>query len=261
MNRTAAQVSGILGVELPQVKRMAVEFKDYLSNAANPEKGTTRLFNDNDLLVLIYVSHSWEDEPDLECIKIGLNRDEHHEAPFLEHLYLHTPLIQEWPDGLDETWRHGILLVGGGRYEFLELARNYRKIAEHLLESALKEDGLNQSAYPILFAYRHTLELYLKIFGEIDEHTHKLKECVRLVEKRRNQKLPSPMREWILELDQIDPHGTSFRYADADSAMNDHYEDWFDFRHFRFAMKRVFDAIDHAILRVGDHEPSERRSG
>jgi hypothetical protein len=261
MNRTAAQASGILGVELPQVKRMAVEFKDYLSKAANPEKGTTRIFNDNDLLVLIYVGHSWEDEPDLECIKIGLNRDEHHDDPYLEELYLRTPLIQESPDGLDETWRHGILLVGGGRYEHLELARGYRTIADTMLDAAIEKDDLQQSAYPILFAYRHTLELYLKIIGEIDEHTHKLKECVRLVENRRNQKLPSPMREWIFELDQIDPHGTSFRYADADSAMNDHYEEWFDFRHFQFAMKRVFDAIDLAILRVRDREPSERSPG
>jgi len=251
MNRTAAQVAKILGVELPQLKRMTAGFTDYLSKAANTEKGKTRIFNDNDLLVLIYVGHSWEDEPDLECIRIGLNHDEHHEEPFLEHLYLHTPLIQEWPDGLDETWRHGILLVGGGRYEYLELARNYRQIAADLLDAALSEDSVEQSAYPVLFAYRHTLELYLKIIGEIGRKTHSLKECVRLVEEKRNLRLPSPMRGWILELDQIDPGGTSFRYADADSSMNNHYEEWFDFRHFQFAMKRVFDAIDMAVSRIG----------
>ncbi|MFT5028632.1 MAG: hypothetical protein ACI9VS_001060, partial [Candidatus Binatia bacterium] len=210
-----------------------------------------RIFNDADLLVLIYVWHHWEEEPDVECIKVGLNQGEHCEDAFVKHLYLHTPLIQEWPDDLDETWRHGILLVGGGRYEYLELARNYRHAAETMLRTALEKDDVEGWAYPVLFAYRHTLELHLKLIGEIDEVTHSLKKCVKLVEKRHGLMLPSPIREWILELDGIDSAGTAFRYADSDSALSQHYEQWFDFRHFQFAMKRIFDALDMAILRVG----------
>jgi hypothetical protein len=258
MNRSPAQVARILGVELSEAKRMVHLFKDYLSKAANPEKGKKRIFNDSDLLVLIYVGHHWEDESDLECIKIGLNRDKHYDDPYLEHLYLHTPLIQEWPDGLDETWRHGILLVGGGRHDHLELARNYREAAEGLLKAALMNDGISHSAYPVLFAYRHTLELYLKIIGEVEQKTHSLKKCVQRVEARWKIKLPSPIRGWILELDEIDPEGTAFRYAGADTALNEHYEEWFDFRHFHFAMKRVFDAIDMAILRVADSPKSKQ---
>ena len=147
--------------------------------------------------------------------------------------------------------RGGILLVGGGRYEYLELARNYRHVAETMLREALEKDEVDGWAYPVLFAYRHTLELYLKLIGEIDEITHSLARCVQLVEQRRKVTLPPPIREWILQLEQIDPAGTSFRYADSDSALNQHYEQWFDFRHFQFAMKRVFDALDMAILRVG----------
>lgn len=83
---------------------------------------------------------------------------------------------------------------------------------------------------------------------------------MHLVEKRREVKLPSPIREWILELDQIDPAGTAFRYADADSAFNQHYKQWFDFRHFEFAMKRVFDVLDTAILRTGAKgKPAKRK--
>jgi hypothetical protein len=207
------------------------------------------MFNDADSLVLCYVGHYWEDELDIECIKIGLNRQEHCEMQFVKHLYLHTPLIQEPPEDLDETWRHGILLVGGGRYQYLELARNYRHGAETMLKTAIKKDEVDDWAYPVLFAYRHTLELYLKLIGEIDVITHSLKKCAELVEKRYGVRLPSPIREWILELEGIDPSGTAFRYADEDSTLDQHYEQWFDFQHFQFAMKHVFEAIDDAILR------------
>src|ERR1019366_3849575 len=114
MNRTASKVSKILDVGGLQVKRWALYFKDYLSAAANPAKGKVRMFNDGDLLVLMYVCYHWEEEPDVECIKVGLNQGEHCEDAFVEQLYVHTPLIQEPPADLDEKWRHGILLVGGG---------------------------------------------------------------------------------------------------------------------------------------------------
>lgn len=250
MNRTPADVAAILEVDVAQVKHWAFDFKEYLSAAANPSKGTKRIFSDSDLLVLFYVSYYWEDEPDLESIKIGLNNAEHSDMRFVEQLYMHTPLIQEPPDGLDESWSHGILLVGGNRYQFLELARNYRRVAETMLETAIEKDEVHEWAYPVLFAYRHTLELYLKLIGEIDEITHSLKKCLELVERRHGQRIPESIRTWILELESIDPAGTAFRYSDADSTLNQHYEQWFDFRHFQFAMKRIFDAIDGAILRV-----------
>ena len=251
MKRTAAKVAKILDVDVPQVKRWTFDFKDYLSTSANPAKGKVRMFNDADLLVLMYVWHHWEEKPDVECIKVGLNQGGHREDAFVEHLYLHTPLIQEPPDDLDETWRHGILLVGGGRYEYLELARNYRHVAKTMLRTALEKDEVDGWAYPVLFAYRHTLELYLKLIGEIDEITHSLARCVQLVEQRRKVKLPPPIRAWILQLEQIDPAGTSFRYADEDAGSSRYFEHWFDFRHFQFAMRRVFDVLDMAILRVG----------
>ncbi|MBP85887.1 MAG: hypothetical protein CMJ64_04085 [Planctomycetaceae bacterium] len=120
-----------------------------------------------------------------------------------------------------------------------------------MLESALVKDELNDWADPILFAYRHTLELYLKIIGEIDEVTHSLKKCVKLVEKRYGKKLGKPIRDWILELDTIDPAGTGFRYADNEPDSIRYAEHWFDLWHFKFAMKQVFDEIDMAILHFG----------
>ncbi len=70
-------------------------------------------------------------------------------------------------------------LNGGTVNEFLELARNYRQTAEAILESALNSGEPREWGYPVLFAYRHTLELYLKIIGEIEEDTQTTCRSVR----------------------------------------------------------------------------------
>jgi hypothetical protein len=250
MNRTASASAKILSVEIPQIKNWAVLFKDYLQGAANPKKGVPRLFSDSDLLVLSYVARYWEEQPDLENIRTGLNRDEHLEvAEFRERIYLNSPILQEPPDGLDETWRHGILLNGGGHLQFLELARNYRHAAELLLDEALKSGESNDWACPVLFAYRHTLELYLKIIGEVDEATHSLARCIHFVEDRHSAKMNPQIKGWIQELEKIDPHpGTAFRYADDDAQTLRYAEYWIDFVQFKFAMEKVFDMLDRAVI-------------
>ena len=188
-------------------------------------------------------------EPEVE-IRGGLDReDQYISVLHRDLLYANTPILQEPPSDINETWRHGILLVGGGVDGQLALARNYRECAVTLLEGALKSGEPRDCSFPVLFAYRHALELYLKIIGEIDDHTHSLKECVVLVEKRHGERLPSRAREWIVELDEIDPNGTSFRYADGKAGKElRSAEYWVDFVHFKFAMARVFRMLDTAIL-------------
>jgi len=260
MNRSVAETARILGVTAAQVKTWAYTFKENLSTRTNPAKGVSRAFTDSDIMALAYVSAKWEERPDLECIRAGLNCEEHFQQVFREHLYLHTPLLQEPPEGLDETWEHGFLLCGVGMQEFLELARNYRYVAENLLETALKRGEALNFSYPVLFAYRHTLELYLKIVGEIDEPTHSLAKCVQLVEKRHGKKIGSPVRGWILELDKVDPGGTAFRYAGEESDALMYTERWLDLVQFQFAMGKVFQMLDLAILNLGMRgKPAKKR--
>jgi hypothetical protein len=250
MNRTVAEVARILGVDGQQLKVWAWAYKDYLSNLANPGKGKSRAFTDSDVLALMYICDlSTSDEPSDE-IRAGLGRECHYDNDrYREIVYAHTPILQEPPDDLDETWRHGILLNGAGVDGYLTHARNYRESAETLLETALKSGEPRDWGFPVLYAYRHTLELYLKIIGEIDDHIHSLKECVQRVERRHSQQLPSPARDWIIELDKIDPIGTAFRYADEDAGKEMTYvEYWLDFIQFKFAMALVFRMLDRAIL-------------
>lgn len=259
MNRTPSQTARILGVEIQQVKRWAWLFKEHLSQLANPPKGRSRAFTDQDVLALAHVALHWEDNPDIEAIGIGLNQQEfYHDEKGWEILYLHTPILQEPPDDLDETWRHGVFLNGGGVGEYLELARSYRQGAEALLDSALNSGEPRDWGYPVLFAYRHALELYLKIIGDIKEPTHSLKTCVGQVEKRHRNRIGSPIREWILEFDKIDPSGTTFRYADDEGCTLSYAEFWIDFAQLKFAMARVFQTVDQTILwweRQESHRP------
>jgi hypothetical protein len=252
MNRGVAEAARILGVGGQQIKTWAWTYKDYLSSEANPGKGQARGFTDSDLLALMYVYDQSESNEPMDEIRAGLEREEHYDNDgYRDLLYAHTPILQEPPDDLDETWRHGILLAGGAANGYLTLARNYRESAEAMLETALKSGEPREWGFPVLFAYRHTLELYLKIIGEIHKHTHSLSECVLLVEKRHGETIPSGPREWIIELDEIDPKGMAFRYADGEAGKTlINVEYWLDFVQFKFAMTRVFRMLDTAILKA-----------
>ena len=251
MNRTVAETARILGVNTQQVKTWAWTFKDYLSVQANPVKGRSRSFTDSDVLALILVAFYWEDHPDTEEIQARLGSEDHFDDRFRKILYQHTPILQEPPEGLDETWRHGVFLSGGTVDSYLSLARSYKESADALLDSALDSGEPREWGYPVLFAYRHSLELYLKVVGEIAETTHSLRRCISLLEKHQGEKIPSPAREWIAELDDIDPRGAAFRYADEKAGeLLQYAEYWVDFNQFKHAMKCVFDMLDRAALRL-----------
>jgi hypothetical protein len=135
--------------------------------------------------------------------------------------------------------------------QYLQLARIYRQSAEAILEAALRDGAPHEWGYPVFFAYRHALELYLKFIGDIDEPTHSLGKCVRLIEKQRGKKMNPQIKSWIEELDHIDPKGTAFRYADDEDGTLMYAEHWVDLHQFKFAMSKAFEMIDDAILRLG----------
>lgn len=247
MNRSVSQTARILGVNIPQVKTWSWQFKEQLSPKANPPKGSPRVFTDSDILALAYVVMHWGEQPDIEDIQIGLSREDHHDDQYRKYIYQATPILQEPPDDLDETWRHGILLSGGSVDGYLELARSYKQSADELLEAALESREPRDWGFPVLFAYRHSLELYLKIIGRVEELIHSLRGCVRQIEKRYRRRISSPVREWIIEFDNIDPNGAAFRYADDQAGTLRYAEFWVDFVQLKFAMSRVFQMLDDAI--------------
>jgi DNA-binding transcriptional MerR regulator len=248
MLRTVSQTARLTGVDRDQVKDWAWEYRNWLTPGANPPKGSVRQFTDEDALKMVFIVDRWAAGANAEEIAEMLEREDYLEDHFREHLYLHTPLFQEIPDELDGTWRHGCIYTPSFFTPF-ELARNYRWCANELLELALKQDATLDLRSPVLFAYRHALELYLKVLGEVDEQTHSLNRCLALVERRVGGKIRDPHRSWILELDRMDPGGISFRYNmdDAPQGLGTD-EMWIDFHQVKFAMDKLLGDLDMAIL-------------
>jgi len=248
MKRGIAETSKIMGVDKEQIKVWSRLFREYLSKDTIPEQGKERKYNDKDILILLYVCYHWEDHPDIESIKIGLNQENYYEDAFIHELYRHTPLLQDEVPEIDEPYRYGLLMSPTVYLEPLEIARSYRDAAGILWKNAMDSGQPGLECYPMLFTYRHTLELYLKILGCIDEYTHDLLKCMKILEEYHQTKIPVKLKEWIETLHCMDPKGTTHRYAQSNTVfcMDGN---WLDLKHFKFAMDTLFNELDHAVLK------------
>lgn len=132
-----SEVARVFEVDRDIVKTWAYHFSEYLTPEANPSKGTPRVFSRDDLRVLAYVYMYWEHDPDYESIKIGLNTSSHFEERYDQFLTTVTPLFQEPPEDLDETWRHGTLIGGmAGVSDTFALAESYKLAGDLLVDAA-----------------------------------------------------------------------------------------------------------------------------
>jgi hypothetical protein len=63
--------------------------------------------------VFTYVYEYWEEEPDMENIRWGLNSNNHFDHELIDNLIMQaTPLFIEPPENIDESWQHGVLYGG-----------------------------------------------------------------------------------------------------------------------------------------------------
>lgn len=149
---------------------------------------------------------------------------------------LSTPLFQEVPDDLDEGWTGGVLTGGMAWREGVLPAREFLAAANLLVERALADGDTGPDLRdPILFLYRHAIELALKDAVKTYKPKHGLPELIEALEKRFGASLDPLVRarldEWVLH----DPASTAYRYAKAPSGVPAE-ERWVDFRHLREVM-------------------------
>ena len=86
MKFSVADVARILKTERGLIKSLAYRFSKYLSKNANPAKGISHEFTLEDMRVMAYVLMYWEDEPDMECIRMELNSNEHFKNNLINEL-------------------------------------------------------------------------------------------------------------------------------------------------------------------------------
>lgn len=250
MKYGVAETARILGIDIQQLKTWAYQFRDNLSASTNPQKGTSRMFTVEDVLALLYVNHFWEEQPDVEAIVAGLNSGCHFEDIYVHTLWNHTPLIQDKvPENLDEPSRCGLLISPRIHLSQIEIARSYHHSANVLWDKANDSGFPMGDCYPVLFAYRHALELYLKMLGNTGkELDHNLKKCMAAVEKHYDKQVSPLIKEWIMTLHQMDETGWHFRYEPETEGSMD--GQWLDWSHFRYAMDTLFSTLDLAWLNM-----------
>jgi hypothetical protein len=174
----------------------------------------------------------------------------------------------EPPDELDETWVHG-MLVGGMAAEpdQLTLARAYADAASHLIDPALASGEPWRLCYPILYLYRHALELYLKTaLPPSRRPRHDLRPLLRQFETLLHDQLGVVIPDHVLDdlrtLATIDPDAQGFRYTHTREGHSEFLpgEYWVSLRDLQRFMEVVFRYLEKVLWRL-PRQQSDRWSG
>lgn len=175
-----ADVAKLLEIEKKIIKEMAYHFKEYLNVNANPKYGKKREFTLEDICTLSYVYMYWEDEPDFENIRYGLNANGQFEYPFSRIMTEATPIFREFSDELIDS---NVWMIGGMAVckDKLLLAKSYKKAGDLLIQIGINDEYERDIIYPAIYNYRHATELYLKSLIKEENVTHDLKKLFEIV--------------------------------------------------------------------------------
>ncbi|WP_242218815.1 hypothetical protein [Shinella zoogloeoides] len=176
---------------------------------------------------------------------------------------LNWRLFADPPD--EPETQYGAMLVnysGNTARDTYDMVTSYRAAAFRLLDAAMKHGEAWESVDPILFCFRHALELNLKsLHTGARLRTHGLKPMADALHERLSSRYPTVQVNWlrdrIHEFDTVDPRSTAFRYDDAASPATPP-ELWVDFAKLRHIMNTMFDALD--TVRRHDFELERERA-
>jgi len=247
------EVAKFLEVEKQTVKSIAYHFKEYLNSNANPEKGQNRIFTVEDICTIGYVCRYWEEEPDFESIKYGLNSNEQFEYPYSELATQIKPIFREFSDELigKKVW----MIEGmAGFSNKLTLAKSYKKAGDLLIEIGIEDETERDIIYPAIYNYRHATELYLKSLISKEKETHDLKLLYEIVKellvKKNKVGIPKWFENLIFAFNDFDPGGITLRYASP--IVKD--EIFIELIH----IKKLMNWFDESIERIFEFENSNR---
>jgi hypothetical protein len=177
-----------------------------------------------------------------------------HKERLIEIARLNSPLFQEPSEEMDETWRHGTLIGGMACRDLRQVARAYKLAADELLKQALEKYEPHELDYPVLFLYRHTVEVYLKAaLGDPPEH-HDLSRLIQLLEAESGKKIAPWVKDRLWDFHKIDSMAALFRYADppADGEL------WIDFHQLQAVIDKLVQAVEQYIEQK---KPGEKKIG
>ena len=136
---------------------------------------------------------------------------------------LTRPLFVEPTDDIvrEDAWSgpFGLMIGGMSLPTKPELSQQFFNAANLLVESIKQREIEDYKLVnPILFLYRHSVELMLKSVIMNDVNHHKLDvladNLARIIKERSGKEVPAWVIARLKELAKFDPNSTAFRYAE-----------------------------------------------
>lgn len=134
---------------------------------------------------------------------------------------MHRPLFEEPTAAIErpDQWSEplGFLVGGAANQRYQHLGQQYYEAADRLVECIKRKDVADcDVANPVLYLYRHSIELFLKAIMMNAAKTHNLDTLAEEYRVFVKDEFGGDCPEWIIarmkELGAIDPSSTSFRY-------------------------------------------------
>lgn len=141
----------------------------------------------------------------------------------IDHEALHGKLFVEPTEDIQRSDPFsgplGFLLAGMGPPTKLELSQQYFEAANTLIEVIKRHECEDYKlVYPVLYLYRHALELILKYVMRSNANEHRLNilsdHFVEFIKQRSNEEVPTWITARLKEIARVDPNSMAFRYAE-----------------------------------------------
>jgi len=165
-------------------------------------------------------------------------------------------IFAEPPVDVDETWHHGGMLGGMTGYDDESLAQSYFMAAAMLIEKVLEAGERGQEVIcPVLYLYRHGVELHLKSIVKPLKLNHNLGSLLeafcKLIKEKYGEVVPLWLTTPISQLAEFDPNSDLFRYGSTkDPAvakkLTNSGEFWVDLQ----KLKKTMSKVEMAFARV-----------
>lgn len=160
------------------------------------------------------------------------------------------------PDDLDETWTH-VALFGGmvdGAHDDYSLANNFKQAGDILIQRGLGNLEAYELLYPVLYNYRHAIELYLKAIVTPQKRNHDLatlmEQFKKFMKETHGEEVPRWFENLIGEFIEYDPNATTFRYPGQTSAPEERMVDLPKLQKIMEILSEVFNRVFHAETKL-----------
>lgn len=137
----------------------------------------------------------------------------------MDFQYLSTKILYD-PLDVPDSELNGYVLIGGfaDMQSLLTIAESYKNRADDLVEIAVRDSDIAyEYTFPILFLYRHSLELFLKSIKPDFKRNHSLDDLLENLKNRAKNKMPDyVLRDLVSRINEfieIDKRSTRFRFG------------------------------------------------